>query len=77
MLVRECVEAACAYTRDVALEQLNAGLAWHFKRYAAEQPLDERREYMRTEEDARHRREGLWQQAEPVPPWRFRKDGAG
>src|SRR3954470_18614978 len=45
VLLRECIEAACGYTRDVALEQLNAGLAWHFKRYAAEQPLDERWEY--------------------------------
>lgn len=73
VLVRECAETRCAYTRDVALEQLSAGLAWHFKRYAGEQPLEESAHYARTEEHARARREGLWREAEPVPPWRFRQ----
>ena len=77
VLLRECVRLQCGYTRDAALEQLDAGLAWHFTRYAQEQRPGERHEYARIEREARDRREGLWQEAEPVPPWRFRQGGAG
>lgn len=73
VLLRECAYVDCSYAQDVALEQLRAGLAWHFLRYASEQPLHERMQYAGVERDARARREGLWQQPEPVPPWLFRK----
>jgi endonuclease YncB( thermonuclease family) len=75
VLLRQCAHVDCSYAQDVALEQLRAGFAWHFVRYASEQPLYERQQYAGMEREARARREGLWQQPEPVPPWLFRKNG--
>ena len=73
VLLSDCASARCSFAKDAALEQLRAGLAWHFTRYASEQPGDERLQYAGTEREARARREGLWAQAEPVPPWLFRR----
>lgn len=67
----EC-EAACAYTVDIGLEQIRAGLAWHYSRYAREQPAAQRERYEETERRARERRTGLWGDAHPVAPWDFR-----
>ena len=39
--------------KDAGLALLRAGLAWHFKRYASEQPEQQRAEYARAEEQAR------------------------
>lgn len=58
---------------DANLEQLRAGLAWHYKNYENEQPADERRLYADTEDEARAAQRGLWRDAEPVPPWEWRK----
>lgn len=49
------------------LEMVNAGLAWHYKQYSKDAELS------RAEADARKARKGLWEDAEPVPPWEFRK----
>ncbi|HPU54565.1 MAG TPA: thermonuclease family protein, partial [Burkholderiaceae bacterium] len=38
---------------DVALAQIEAGLAWHFVRYAADQLPDERVRYAQSQRDAR------------------------
>ena len=58
---------------DVSLHQLQAGLAWHYKAYQAEQaPLD-RISYAQAEELARAAPRGLWVQPQPVPPWDFRR----
>ncbi len=59
--------------KDVALAQVGAGLAWHFKRFENEQTPDERVAYAQAENDARTSRTGLWQQQRPVPPWEFRR----
>jgi endonuclease YncB( thermonuclease family) len=59
-------------SRDVALAQLDAGLAWWFRRYAAEQPLQERAEYASAEDRARADAVGLWRDRDPVPPWEWR-----
>jgi endonuclease YncB( thermonuclease family) len=75
VLLVECPRAHCSGVQDVGLEQLRMGLAWHFTRYAPEQPADERLLYAGTEREARARREGLWAQDTPVPPWHFRKRG--
>jgi endonuclease YncB( thermonuclease family) len=75
VLLRDCAPAGCAYATDLAVEQLRVGLAWHFLRYASEQPLAERLHYAAVEREARARLEGLWQEREPVPPWLFRKTG--
>lgn len=61
---------------DANLEQIKAGLAWHFKRYANEQTLKDRREYAAAEVEARKAKRGIWSIASPVAPWDFR-DGKG
>ena len=58
---------------DANLEQIKAGMAWHYKQYEREQPAGERVIYSAAEEAARKARIGLWQDAQPVPPWEFRK----
>ncbi|MBX3266434.1 MAG: thermonuclease family protein [Acidobacteria bacterium] len=61
---------------DANLEQIKAGLAWHFKRYADEQPAKDQREYAAAEIEARKAKRGIWSIASPVAPWDFR-DGKG
>jgi endonuclease YncB( thermonuclease family) len=58
---------------DVCLEQVRAGMAWHFKKYAAEQSPEDRRTYAEVEEQARANKAGLWGDARAVPPWEFRR----
>ena len=58
---------------DIALAQLQAGLAWHFKRFENDQTQRERVAYAQAENEARSRKWGLWHDKEPVPPWEFRK----
>lgn len=67
-----CGRPDCARLEDAGLEQVESGLAWHYKRYQNEQTPDERRRYARAEQDARAKREGLWQDTHPVPPWEYR-----
>jgi endonuclease YncB( thermonuclease family) len=57
---------------DVCLEQIRAGLAWHFKRYEREQPEEDRKAYAGAEEEARGARLGLWSAADQVAPWEWR-----
>lgn len=62
--------------QDANLEQLRAGLAWHYKAYQKEQPAGERTQYAEAEAAARAKRVGLWRDPRPVAPWDFRH-GAG
>jgi endonuclease YncB( thermonuclease family) len=62
--------------RDVGEQQIRVGLAWHFTRFAAEQPPAERAAYAAAEREARAARRGLWRDADPVPPWDWRKTNA-
>jgi endonuclease YncB( thermonuclease family) len=59
-------------TRDVGLAQVAAGLAWHFRRYAAEQPAARREAYAAAERHARAAHAGLWHDDDPMPPWGWR-----
>lgn len=59
--------------RDVNLELLEAGLAWHYKAYEDEQSPAERRRYAQAEDRARADGRGLWAAADPVAPWDHRK----
>jgi endonuclease YncB( thermonuclease family) len=61
--------------RDAALAQLEAGLAWHFRRYRADQTPVEFARYARAEQAARSDRRGLWREDSPEPPWDFRTRG--
>ena len=74
------VNAPCLHSRlergngeaDVGLALLEAGLAWHFKRYAAEQAAPQRQRYAAAEQRARDDGIGMWREAGLVEPWRFR-----
>jgi hypothetical protein len=58
---------------DVCLEQIKAGLAWHYKRYASEQPAQDKADYAAAEDRAKGERIGLWANAQPTAPWDWRK----
>ncbi len=58
--------------RDINITQIEAGMAWHYKKYAAEQSPEVRQRYARAEEQAHAARRGLWQDSHPVPPWEHR-----
>ena len=58
--------------QDVGLAQLDAGLAWWFRKYAHEQPPRQRVDYQSAEDRAAVDRVGLWQDGNPTPPWEFR-----
>ncbi|MCM3871714.1 MAG: thermonuclease family protein [Pyrinomonadaceae bacterium] len=62
--------------RDICLEQVRAGLAWHYKQYEAEQDLEDRRSYGAAERAAREQALGLWKDVWPTPPWDFRRGRA-
>jgi endonuclease YncB( thermonuclease family) len=48
------------------LEMVRKGLAWHFTRYSKDPQLAE------AEREARAAKRGLWADAEPVAPWKWR-----
>jgi endonuclease YncB( thermonuclease family) len=60
--------------RDVNLEQVKAGMAWHYKDYEREQSPQDRETYAHAEDEARRVRRGLWIDANPVEPSEFRRD---
>lgn len=57
---------------DAGLEQVKAGLAWHFKQYQREQRQADQKNYTEAEDRARADRVGLWQDPTPIAPWDFR-----
>ena len=58
--------------QDASLSLIEAGYAWHFKRYAAEQSKTDRATYARAEEAARRAKRGLWSEPTSQPPWEWR-----
>lgn len=60
--------------RDLNLEQVRTGMAWHYKKYDKEQSPEDRRLYAAAEDAARGKRIGLWSDANPEAPWDYRKD---
>lgn len=54
---------------DVNKEQIARGMAWMYRQYADD------RSYSDAESVAQARRVGIWIEAQPVPPWAFRKSG--
>lgn len=59
--------------KDINLEQLKSGFAWHYKKYADEQKEADRLLYAKTETEARTAKLGLWADASPTPPWDWRR----
>ena len=58
---------------DANLDQVEAGMAWHYKAYTREQSPADRWRYAKAEDRAREARHGLWADRAPVAPWDFRK----
>jgi endonuclease YncB( thermonuclease family) len=53
---------------EVAAQMIVTGHAWHYSRYDHTPSLDA------AERNARAAMRGLWADAEPVPPWEWRKE---
>jgi len=58
---------------DANLAQVQRGFAWHYKAYERQQTANDRKLYDLAKNEARAARRGLWRDAEPIPPWDFRK----
>ena len=59
---------------DVCLQQVKAGLAWHYKKkYQHEQSPEDQRLYANAENKAGDDRLGLWRENNPNPPWEYRR----
>lgn len=63
--------------RDINLEQVRAGLAWHYKDYQSEQSLVDRTRYAAEEVMARAANRGLWADRASMPPWEWRRKQRG
>lgn len=59
--------------RDINLEQIRRGMAWHYKQYEMEQSDEDRVAYAIAEVRARGARTGLWMHRDPIPPWLWRR----
>ena len=60
-------------TQDANLAMVQAGLAWHYKQYAKEQPKAEALAYAQAEAQARAHGLGLLHGNEPTAPWDWRR----
>jgi endonuclease YncB( thermonuclease family) len=58
--------------QDVNLEMLKSGMAWHYKKYQKEQPVEDRLAYSDAETVAKNQKRGLWIDPNPEAPWDFR-----
>lgn len=55
---------------DINREMVRSGLAWAYRRYLSAPYASE---YIAAEKEAREKRLGLWKQANPDPPWNFKR----
>jgi len=53
--------------RDVNMEMLEEGMAWHYKHY------DHNKRLREAEQSSRAAKKGLWTDGKAVPPWDWRK----
>ena len=60
--------------RDINREMVAEGMAWAYRQYLQGPYASE---YIDAENHARSRRAGLWRDANPQPPWEFRKPQRG
>jgi len=66
---------ACGKTLDVSLALLTTGMGWWHRDHPEEQPAEERGQYEFAEFEAKAKKAGLWRDANPIPPWDWRKGG--
>ena len=57
---------------DAGLAQVEAGMAWYFRRYEKELTAERRQANEQAEKQARDNRKGLWIEVSPVAPWDWR-----
>ncbi len=57
---------------DVDLDQVKAGLAWHYKQFQSQQTAADRAAYSAAEDSAREYHVGLWTDPHPIQPQDFR-----
>jgi micrococcal nuclease len=57
--------------RDVSLELVKAGFAWHYKKYSSDPVLAQ------AEIEARNAKAGLWADPHAIAPWEFRHPPPG
>jgi len=58
---------------DANIEQVKAGMAWWYRKYAREQSLSDQDNYAAAEELAKSDSKGLWNDPNPIAPWEWRK----
>lgn len=59
--------------QDMNIEQVKAGMAWHFKKYEDEQEPQDRVTYAAAEQQARAAKLGLWKDPNPTVPGEWRQ----
>lgn len=59
--------------QDVNLAQVKAGMGWWYRQYQKEQTGQQRADYEAAEGAAKAGKVGLWRDADPVPPWEWRR----
>jgi endonuclease YncB( thermonuclease family) len=57
---------------DACLDQVKAGMAWHYKQYEDDQGADDRHAYSVAECAAMKSKTGLWSEAHPIQPQDYR-----
>ncbi len=57
---------------DANLAQVEAGMAWWYRKYANEQTSRQRDDYEASESRAKSARRGLWSDMDVMPPWEWR-----
>lgn len=58
---------------DINLKMVREGMAWHYKRYQADQRWDDRWRYAWAQWRAQSEGKGLWAEPDPMPPWEYRR----
>lgn len=60
--------------KDINLEMVRAGLAWHYKKYQKEQSKLDRNLYAAADSFVKTNEIGLFKEKNAVPPWKWRKN---
>jgi micrococcal nuclease len=59
---------------DVDLAQIESGHAWAYRDYLKGLPAGKAGRYVAAERDAKEKKQGLWTDKNPEPPWQYRKE---
>ena len=68
---RDC--PGCGKTLNANHAQILSGMAWWYRDYAKDQSPEDRARYKSAVDKARKRKLGLWSEANPIPPWVWRR----